>query len=267
MSAWDHVQKARDSKRPLPRDFIEALTEGFLEQKGDRLYQEDSAVIGGMAFFRGRPVTLLGISRGKDIEENIRRNFGSPNPEGYRKALRLARQAEKFKRPILVFIDTKGAGCARGAEERGQGEAIARCLYEISSLKVPFITFITGEGGSGGALALAVGDRVYMLENSTYSILSPEGFSSILYKAPGHARAAAEIMKITARDMLELQVIEGIVEEHGDINLHFDQVMEDIDNLLRSFLEETDKLPVETLLENRYRRFRKYGTGAMSDEE
>lgn len=267
MSAWNHVLKARDANRPLPLDFIRALTEGFLELKGDRLFQEDGAVVGGLAFFEGQPVTLLGIQRGRDIEENIRRNFGNPNPEGYRKALRLARQAEKFHRPVFAFVDTKGAGCAMEAEERGQGEAIARCLYELSTLKVPFVTFITGEGGSGGALALSVGDRVYMLENAVYSILSPEGFSSILYKTPEHAKSAAEIMKITAKELHALSVIEAVVPEHGDINGHFSQVVEEIRGLMRQALEETRTLPVEDLLSMRYKRFRKFGKGRWMAEE
>lgn len=190
MSAWDKVMKARDKNRPLPLDYVERLMEDFVELKGDRLYGDDQAVVSGVAFYKGKPVTVIAITRGRDIEENIRRNFGSPNPEGYRKALRMMKAAEKFHRPVIMLIDTKGAGCAVEAEERGQGEAIARCLYESASLRVPMISFITGEGGSGGALALASGDEVHMLENAVYSILSPEGFSSILYKNSKMAKEA-----------------------------------------------------------------------------
>lgn len=259
MRAWDRVVKARDKNRPLPLDFIEKLVEDFTELKGDRLYGEDGAVIGGLGFYQGKPVTVIAISRGKDIEENIRRNFGSPNPEGYRKALRLMAQAEKFKRPVILLVDTKGAGCAVEAEERGQGEAIARCLFESAGLKTPMISFITGEGGSGGALALAAGDEVHMLENAIYSILSPEGFSSILYKSPKFAKEASEIMKITAGDLKELGIIEGIISEHGDILENFDQVLEEIRSTLDRFLDSVKDKSPEELLEKRYDRFRKFG--------
>lgn len=261
MGAWDNVQKARDKNRPLPPDFIKALITGFMEFKGDRLFKEDGSVIGGVGFFREQPVTVIAITRGRTIEENIARNFGNPNPEGYRKALRLIRQAEKFKRPVLIFIDTKGAGCAIEAEERGQGEAIARCLFEISGVKTPVITFITGEGGSGGALALAVGDRVYMLENAIYSILSPEGFSSILYKDSSKAKEASDIMKITSEDLLKLKVIEGIVSEHGDINKGFTKVISEMSSIITGFISESLALPEEELLEKRFNRFRSFGIG------
>jgi len=259
MSAWDRVLKARDKNRPLPLDFIKKIIVDFVELKGDRLYGNDEAVIGGVGYFLGTPVTVISISRGRDIEENIIRNFGSPNPEGYRKALRLMKQAEKFHRPILIFIDTKGAGCAIEAEERGQGEAIAKCLYESATLKTPIISFITGEGGSGGALALAAGDEVHMLENAIYSILSPEGFSSILYKDGKYYKEASEIMKITSDDLLELKIIEGIISEHGNINENFDETILDIKNTIKDFLGRTKASNLDELLEARYNRFRKFG--------
>lgn len=259
MSAWDRVLKARDKDRPLPLDYIAALFTDFTELKGDRLYGDDQAVVSGLAFYKGRAVTVIAITRGRDIEENIVRNFGSPNPEGYRKALRMMKASEKFRRPVIMLIDTKGAGCAVEAEERGQGEAIARCLYESATLKVPMISFITGEGGSGGALALASTDEVYMLENAVYSILSPEGFSSILYKDSKRAKEASEIMKITSDDLLDLGIIEGIVKEYDDINENFLKVYEDMDRILTDFMENTGKLEIEELLERRYQRFRAFG--------
>ncbi len=259
MSAWDNVLKARDHQRPLPMDFIKELITDFIPQKGDRLYGEDKAVKGGIGFFKGRPVTIITISRGRDLEENLKCNFGSPNPEGYRKALRLMKAAEKFHRPVIMMIDTKGAGCAMEAEERGQGEAIARCLYESSTLKVPMISFITGEGGSGGALALAAGDEVYMLENAIYSILSPEGFASILYKEPKYAKEASEIMKITASDLFQMKIIEGIISEQGQINDNFSKVVEELAQTILGFITRTENLSVEELVQKRYERFRSFG--------
>lgn len=261
MGAWEKVQKARDKHRPLPLDFINAMIDGFMEFKGDRLFKEDGAVIGGVGFFMGTPVTVVAIQRGKTLEENIKRNFGNPNPEGYRKALRLIRQAEKFKRPVIILIDTKGAGCAVEAEERGQGEAIARCLFETATVKTPIISFITGEGGSGGALALAVGDQVYMLENSIYSILSPEGFSSILYKDASKAKEASEIMKITSDELLKLRVIEGIVPEYGGIEKDFDLVVRDMSGIIRTFIDKARSETDDALVEARYNRFRSFGIG------
>lgn len=259
MSAWDKVLKARAKDRPLPLDYVRSILTDFTELKGDRLYGDDQAVVAGLAFFQGKPVTVICITRGKDIEENIIRNFGSPNPEGYRKALRLMKASEKFRRPVLMFIDTKGAGCAVEAEERGQGEAIARCLYESATLKVPMISFITGEGGSGGALALASGDEVHMLENAIYSILSPEGFSSILYKNPSKAREASEIMKITAEDLLGLGIIESIISERDSINAHFQEVTSEVSEVIAAFLRKAEEIPVEELLVKRYERFRSFG--------
>ncbi|HBT19326.1 MAG TPA: hypothetical protein DEA52_04640 [Clostridiaceae bacterium] len=259
MKAWTHVKKARDPQRPLPKAFIEGLFEEFIELKGDRLQGDDGAVLGGLGFFQGQPVTIIAITKGKDLEENLLRNFGSPNPEGYRKALRLMKQAEKFHRPVVLFIDTKGAGCALEAEERGQGEAIARCLFESATLQVPMISFITGEGGSGGALALASGDRVYMLEHAIYSILSPEGFSAILYKDAKRAQEASEIMKITAEDLWGLKIIEGIIEEGEDPTEHFSETLGEIRSILADFFKEAETQSMEERLQKRYERFRKFG--------
>lgn len=259
MNAWDKVLKARDHERPLPKDFMKEIIKGFIPQKGDRLYGEDGAVKGGIGFFKGQPVTVILISRGKDLEENLKCNFGSPNPEGYRKALRLMKAAEKFNRPVIMMIDTKGAGCAMEAEERGQGEAIAQCLYESSTLRVPMISFITGEGGSGGALALAAGDEVYMMENAIYSILSPEGFASILYKDPKYAKDASEIMKITADHLYEMKIIEGIIPEEGDINQNFQQVISHLENTIDDFITRSKAMEIDELIEKRYQRFRSFG--------
>ena len=259
MNAWEHVLKARDKKRPLPHDFMNHLFQEFVEQKGDRLYGEDGAVYGGIAFYKGKPVTVISITKGKDMEENIRRNFGSPNPEGYRKDLRLMKQAEKFNRPVFMFVDTKGAGCAVEAEERGQGEAIARCLFESASLRVPILSIITGEGGSGGALALASGDEVYMLEHAIYSILSPEGFSSILYKDAKRAKEASDIMKITAEDLYALNIIEGIIPEGEAIIENLSDVLLRMEEILDRFIGKMKETSVETMLQNRYERFRKFG--------
>jgi len=251
-SAWDIVQTARKIDRPSALDFIANMTTDFIELHGDRLFADDKAVVGGVALFEGAPVTVIGIQKGANIKENIERNFGSPNPEGYRKALRLMRQAEKFHRPVLNFINTPGAFCGIGAEERGQGEAIARNLLEMSTLRTPIISVVIGEGGSGGALALAVADEVYMLENAVYSILSPEGFASILWKDSARAKEAAEIMKLTARDLLGLGVIEGIIPETDDL-------FEKTRALLKSRLDIISAGDMDAVLEARYARFRNIG--------
>src|SRR3954453_6276662 len=210
---WDRVQIARHPNRPTTLDYIANLFDGFFECHGDRTFGDDEAIVGGVAKFRGLPVTVIGHQRGKDTKENIRRNFGMPHPEGYRKALRLMKQAEKFRRPIICFIDTKGAYPGKAAEERGQSEAIARNLFEMAGLKVPIICVVIGEGGSGGALALGVGNHIHMLENSTYSVISPEGAASILWKDAGLAKQAAESMKITAPDLKKLGIIDQIIPE------------------------------------------------------
>lgn len=213
LTAWERVKTARSNERPTSVDYIGGIFDRFLELHGDRMAKDDGAIVGGIATIDGIPVTVIGQQKGRNIKQNIKRNFGMPYPEGYRKALRLMKQAEKFHRPIVCFIDTPGAFCGIEAEERGQGEAIARNLYEMSSLKTPILSIVIGEGGSGGALALAVANEVWMLENSTYSILSPEGFASILWKDSRRADEAASIMKITADDLLDLKIINKVISE------------------------------------------------------
>lgn len=260
LSAWDKLTIARKIERPTALDYIENIFDDFIELHGDRLFGDDSAIVGGIAKFNGISVTVIGEQKGRDTKENIERNFGMPNPEGYRKALRLMKQAEKFKRPVICFVDTSGAYCGVGAEERGQGEAIAKNLIEMSLLKTPIISTVIGEGGSGGALALAVADQVWMLENSVYSVLSPEGFASILWKDAKRSKEAAEVMKITAKDLKEHDIIEKIIEEpqggaHTDAGFVFN-------NLKNALLEELPKLmekDIELLLQERYNRFRKIG--------
>lgn len=212
-TAWDRVILARKTDRPKALDYINSIFEDFIELHGDRNFADDKAIVGGIATFEGRPVTVIGEQKGKKAKENLERNFGMPNPEGYRKALRLMKQAEKFNRPIITFIDTPGAYPGMGAEERGQGEAIARNMYEMSKLRVPIICIVIGEGSSGGALAIAVGDKIVMLENAIYSILSPEGFASILYKDASKAKEAAEDMKATAEDLKKFGIIDKIIKE------------------------------------------------------
>lgn len=213
LEPWDRVQIARHPNRPTTLDYINYLFEDFFECHGDRTFGDDEAIVAGIAKYKGRPVTVIGHQRGKDTKENIRRNFGMPHPEGYRKALRLMFQAQKFNRPIICFIDTKGAYPGKAAEERGQSEAIARNLFEMAGLTVPIVCIVIGEGGSGGALALGVGNHIHMLENSTYSVISPEGAASILWKDATLAKKAAESMKITAQDLKQLEVIDEIIPE------------------------------------------------------
>jgi acetyl-CoA carboxylase carboxyl transferase subunit alpha len=257
---WDRVQIARHPNRPTTLDYIANLFEGFFECHGDRNFGDDEAIVGGVAKFRGLPVTVIGHQRGKDTKENIRRNFGMPHPEGYRKALRLMKQADKFKRPIICFIDTKGAYPGKAAEERGQSEAIARNLFEMAGLKVPVICIVIGEGGSGGALALGVGNRMYMLENSTYSVISPEGAAAILWKDSALAKKAAESMKITAPNLKELGIIDDIIPEikggaHKDVKAQ----AEAIDTILKKSLKELLELTDEELVADRYNKFRTIG--------
>lgn len=248
-SAWDRVKIARKAERPKALDYINELFTGFIEFHGDRKFGDDKAIIGGIAYFDEMPVTVIGEQKGKNSKENLERNFGMPNPEGYRKALRLMKQAEKFKRPIITFIDTPGAYPGMGAEERGQGEAIARNIMEMFNLKVPIICVIIGEGSSGGALAIGVGDKIAMLENSVYSILSPEGFASILYKDANKAKEAAENMKITAEDLKKFGVIDEIIKEPDETNL--------LRKYIKESLDELSKLSSNELLEKRYDKFRK----------
>ena len=257
ISAWDRVQAARSMTRPVSGDYINAVFDRFMELHGDRLYGDDRAVIGGIAQIGERYVTVIGEQKGRSTKENKLRNFGMPNPEGYRKALRLMKQAEKFGRPIILFVDTPGAACGIGAEERGQGEAIARNLFELSGLKVPVLSIVIGEGGSGGALALAVGDEIWMMENSIYSILSPEGFATILWKDSTKAKEAAEVMKLTAKDLKTLGIIEEVIPEKEPLTReNMMETMEILKNRIRGFLDTYCTYDLEKLLNRRYNRFR-----------
>lgn len=257
LEPWDRVQLARMASRLTALDYIENIFDDFVECHGDRLFGDDPAIVGGIAFYHGKPVTIIAEQKGRNTKENIKRNFGMPNPEGYRKALRLMKQAEKFKRPIICFIDTPGAFCGLGAEERGQGEAIAKNLMEMSALEVPILSIVIGEGGSGGALALAVGNEVWMLENSIYSILSPEGFASILWKDSKRAKEAAESMKITANDLLEFGVIEKVIAEPvGGLEGNTPFVMDKMRDEIGMFLERMEILKTEEIKEQRYQKFR-----------
>lgn len=259
LTAWDRVQISRKIDRPSGSDYIEALFTDFMEFHGDRNYGDDKAIIGGIAKFHGKPVTVIVQEKGTNTKENIAHNFGMPMPEGYRKALRLMKQAEKFHRPVICFVDTPGAFCGIEAEERGQGEAIACNLWELAGLKTPVLSIVTGEGGSGGALALAAGDQVWMLENSIYSILSPEGFASILWKDSTKAKEAAAVMKLTASDLYEKGIIEQVIPEPENLTPEsMWQVAERLNDKICTFLQKYTSLSEEELLETRYARFRKF---------
>ncbi len=258
LSAWERVLLSRMQDRPVGSDYIERLFTDFIEFHGDRLFQDDRAVIGGVARFHGIPVTVVAQAKGTNTKENIERNFGMPSPEGYRKALRLMKQAEKFGRPVICFVDTPGAFCGLEAEERGQGEAIARNIYEMSDLKVPVLSVIIGEGGSGGALAMATADEVWMLENSVYSILSPEGFASILWKDSSKAKEAAEVMKLTAKDLYEFGIVEKVFDEPQDFKAeNLMQVTESMESEIVRFLAEYMTKSHQELSSHRYMRFRR----------
>lgn len=260
MKPWDRVQVARHPNRPTTLDYIPFVFEDFIELHGDRLYGDDEAIVGGIASFKGQPVTVIGHQRGKDTKENVRRNFGMPHPEGYRKALRLMKQAEKFKRPIICLIDTKGAYPGKAAEERGQSEAIARNLVEMAGLEVPVISIVIGEGGSGGALALGLGNHILMLENSTFSVISPEGAASILWKDSALAQTAAEAMKITAPDLLEMGIIERMIPEIRG-GAHHDPVKqaEFLSEAIGKSLTELNSLSADALIDQRYNKFKSIG--------
>ena len=254
MSAYEKVLLARAKDRPTGISYIENIFEDFIELHGDRRFADDPAIVGGLATLGGRPVTVIAMEKGKDMRERVKRNFGSPNPEGYRKALRLMEQAEKFHRPVVCFVDTSGAFCGMGAEERGQGQAIAENLTTMAGLKTPIISVLIGEGGSGGALALALSDRVWILENAVYSVISPEGCASILWKDSKKVKDAAESLRLTAQDMLELGVVEQVIPEEKEFSLTYAKLQEE----LEAALSQLGQLPVEELLEQRYQRFRKY---------
>lgn len=257
---WEIVKIARNKNRPNYKDYLDEMIEGFMELHGDRYYKDDEAIVGGIGYLNGIPVTIISHAKGKNIEENIKRSFGSPYPEGYRKALRLMKQAEKFNRPVICLIDTQGAYCGIGAEERGQGEAIARNLLELSDLKTPIISVIIGEGGSGGALALGIADKIYMLENSIYSVISPEGCASILMKDSSKADEASRILKLTARDLREFKIIDGVIEEprggaHNDICSTVANVKDTVYRSLIPLMEQD----IDKLTEERYSRIREIG--------
>ncbi|MFC5590386.1 acetyl-CoA carboxylase carboxyltransferase subunit alpha [Sporosarcina soli] len=260
MEPWDRVQVARHQERPTTLDYIQALFDDFIQLHGDRAYGDDAAIVGGIGSFDATPVTIIGHQRGKDTKENVKRNFGMPHPEGYRKALRLMKQAEKFGRPIICFIDTKGAYPGKAAEERGQSEAIARNLVEMANLRVPVISIVIGEGGSGGALALGVANHIHMLEHSTYSVISPEGAASILWKDASLAKQAAEAMRITAPDLKEMGMIDEIIPEILG-GAHRDPATQAtyIGQAIRSSLETLGAMDGDALVEDRYEKFRRIG--------
>ena len=258
VSDWERVLKSREKERPVGKDYIDRLFTDFVELHGDRYYKDDPAVVGGIAYFHGKAVTVIAQCKGKTTKENLERNFAMPSPEGYRKALRLMKQAEKFQRPVICFVDTPGAFCGMEAEERGQGEAIARNLYEMSALKVPVLSIVIGEGGSGRALALAVADEVWMMENAVYSVLSPEGFASILWKDSKRASEAAGVMRLTAADLKELKVIEEIIcepEVYREDTMV--PVLCELEEKMEHFLEQYGSLSEKQLTDRRYDRFRR----------
>lgn len=259
LTAWERVRISRGQDRPTSLFYIEKLFDDFLELHGDRSFRDDMAIVGGIAMFDGRPVTVIGEQKGRNTKENVARNFGMPNPEGYRKALRLMEQADKFGRPIICFVDTAGAYCGMEAEERGQGGAIARNLMEMAGFRVPILSILIGEGGSGGALALAVANEVWMLENSTYSVLSPEGFASILWKNSKRASEAAEVMKMTASELKKMGIIDKIVREKELLTEGSgEEVLSKLKYGIRRFLSEYGNRSAEELTAQRYERFRKF---------
>ena len=257
ISACDRVKIARETDRPTALDYINRIFDDFIELHGDRYFKDDKSIVCGLGNIGNQNYTIVAEQKGRNTKENIERNFGMPNPEAYRKALRFMKQAEKFKRPIITFIDTKGAYPGIGAEERGQGEAIARNLKEMSDLKAPIIAIVIGEGSSGGALAIGVGDRILMLENAVYSILSPEGYASILWKDSSRAKEAAEKMKLTAKDLLELGVIDEVLKEpSGNAKLDVEEMSNVIKKRIVEITNKMKKIDITELTENRYKKFR-----------
>ena len=257
---WERMEAIRNKERPTVNDYIPLLFDEYFEMHGDRLFGDDGAITGGVASFHGTPVTVIAQVKGRNINENKACNFAMPHPEGYRKALRLARQAEKFHRPVICFIDTPGAFCGVAAEERGQGEAIARNLFEFSGIKTPIISIVLGEGGSGGALALGVCDELAMLENALYSVISPRGCASILWKDASREQEATEMLKITAEDLVEFGVAEAIIPEaNGDAATGAEETAEQISQYLSKTIEKLSKIDIDLLLDSRYNKFRKIG--------
>ena len=258
LEPWDKVMAARQMKRLASVDYMGQIFDEFMELHGDRYFRDDPAIVGGIAYLDGQPVTVIGVHKGKDLKDCKERNFGMPSPEGYRKAIRLMKQAEKFHRPVINFVDTPGAFCGMEAEERGQGEAIARNLFEMSNLQVPILSVVIGEGGSGGALAMATSDEVWLLENSIYSILSPEGFASILWKDSSRAKEAAGVMKLTADRLLKAGIVERVIPEPENFNLEtFTEVTDPMDDYISIFLKKYGAMTKEELTEKRYDRFRR----------
>ena len=261
MDAYNKVKLARSSERPTGADYIKNIFRNFMELHGDRRFADDAAIVGGIGFLREMPVTVIAIEKGHSAKERMKRSFGAPNPEGYRKALRLMKQAEKFRRPVICFVDTSGAFCGVGAEERGQGQAIAENLMEMMTLDTPVISILIGEGGSGGALALSVADRVWMLENSVYSVISPEGCASILWKDAGRADEAAETLKLTAQDSLANGIIEDIIsEENIGSEEYYGAIKEKLYSEIKDLKEESD------LTGKRYKRFRAFGSSRQEEK-
>ena len=257
VTAWEKVKIAREPDRPTALDYIENIFDDFIELHGDRYFKDDKSIVCGLGNIGKQNYTIVAEQKGRNTKENIERNFGMPNPEAYRKALRFMKQAEKFKRPIITFIDTKGAYPGLGAEERGQGEAIARNLMEMSDLKVPIIAIVIGEGSSGGALAIGVGDRILMLENAVYSILSPEGYASILWKDSSRAEEAAEKMKLTAEDLLDLGVIDEVIKEpKGNAKQDVEKMSSTLKKKIIEITKDLKKIDVNELTEIRYQKFR-----------
>lgn len=268
LSPWQRVQLSRHPDRPYTLDYIEGLCSEFIELHGDRGFADDAAIVGGLARFQSRPVVVVGHQRGRTTAEKVRRNFGMPRPEGYRKALRLMQLAERFRRPVLAFIDTQGAYPGIDAEERGQAEAIARNIRDMAGLRTPVVVIVIGEGGSGGALALGVGDRVLMQENACYSVITPEGCAAILYgeRTPERAAWAAEALRVTAPDLLALKVIDGIVSEPlGGAHRHPEAALASVGEALAQHLQEVTTLPLDELLAQRYAKFRRMGEGAIRE--
>lgn len=262
LSAWERVEIARNSNRKTALDYIEKIFDEFIELQGDRLYGEDASIVCGLARLKNQNVTIIAEQKGRNTKENMKRNFGMPNPEGYRKAIRMMKQAEKFGRPIITFVDTKGAYPGIGAEERGQGEAIAKSMFEMSKLQVPIIAILIGEGSSGGALAISIANKIYMLENAIYSILSPEGYASILWKDSSRAKEAAEKMKLTAKDLYDFKIIDTIIKENTSDEVNeeeFEKIAQNIQEEMVKDLTKLEKMSKEEILEDRYRKFRNIG--------
>ena len=258
LSVYDRICRTRKSGRATASDYINATITDFVELHGDRCFADDHAIVGGIGRLNGKPVTVIGIEKGRDLNERLLRNFGCVLPEGYRKALRLIKQAEKFHRPVICFVDTQGANCGKGAEERGQGQAIANNLYELTDVKTPIISVMIGEGGSGGALAMAVSDQVWMLENSIYSILSPEGFASILWKDSTKAAQAAKVMRLTAADLKEMGIVEKVFAEPEHFTAEtMSNIADELEKNIEGYLEEYTNKDIQELVDSRYERFRR----------